>query len=72
MHLIARSFYALKDTWTPLFITLPGLVAIFLLANFLTPIISLTALPVSYAVVLTLEVILLFIILKIKLRKLSI
>ncbi len=72
MHLIARSFYALKDTWTPLFITLPGLVAIFLLANFLTPIISLAALPVSYAVVLTLEVILLFIILKIKLRKLSV
>lgn len=68
MHLIARSFYALKDTWTPLFITLPGLVLIAILAKLLVPFMSLTALPLSYFIVLTSEVGLLTLILLKKLR----
>ncbi|OGN05306.1 MAG: murein biosynthesis integral membrane protein MurJ [Candidatus Yanofskybacteria bacterium RIFCSPHIGHO2_01_FULL_44_17] len=69
MHLIARSFYALKDTWTPLFVTLPGLVLIAILAKFLIPVMSLSALPFSYSVILTSEVILLTLILLKKLRR---
>lgn len=71
MHLVARSFYALKDTWTPLLVTLPGLAAIFFLAKFLLPVLSLPALPISYASILTIEVVILFAILRRKLRKLS-
>ncbi len=71
MHLIARSFYALKDTWTPLFVTLPGLVLIAVLVKVFIPFLSLSALPVSYAVILTLEVLLLFIILRVKLKRLN-
>lgn len=71
MHLVARSFYALKDTWTPLLVTLPGLAAIGFLAKFLLPIFSLPALPISYAAILTLETVILFIILRGKLKKLS-
>src|SRR3989338_4579727 len=69
MHLIARSFYSLKDTWTPLFVTLPGLVLIAILAKFLIPVMSLSALPFSYSVILTSEVILLTLILLKKLRR---
>ena len=69
MHLIARSFYALKDTWTPLFITLPGLILIAIIAKVLIPVMSLAALPLSYFIILTLEVIILFFILLKKLRK---
>src|SRR3989344_7721090 len=69
MHLIARSFYALKDTWTPLFVTLPGLALIAILAKVLIPSMSLNALPLSYFIVLTSEVGLLTIILLKKLRR---
>lgn len=70
MHLVARSFYALKDTWTPLFVTLPGLAVIAILAKKLIPLMSLNALPFSFFIVLTAEVgILVFILLK-KLRRL--
>lgn len=69
MHLIARSFYALKDTWTPLFITLPGLVLIAISAKLLTPLMSLSALPFSYFIVLTAEVGILTLILLKKLKK---
>lgn len=70
MHLIARSFYALKDTWTPLFVTLPGLVVIAIFAKKLIPLMSLNALPFSFFVVLTAEVIILTFILLKKLRRL--
>ncbi len=70
MHLIARSFYALKDTWTPLFITLPGLAVIAVLAKKLIPLMSLNALPFSFFAVLTAEVVILTFILLKKLRKL--
>jgi putative peptidoglycan lipid II flippase len=70
IHLIARSFYALKDTWTPLFVTLPGLVVIAIFAKKLIPLMALNALPFSFFIVLTAEVgILTFILLK-KLRRL--
>ncbi|MBI2063062.1 MAG: hypothetical protein HYT61_02365 [Candidatus Yanofskybacteria bacterium] len=71
MHLIARSFYALKDTWTPLFVTLPGLAIIAILAKLLLPVMSLNALPFSYFIVLTVEVGLLTLILLQKLRRLN-
>ena len=70
IHLISRSFYALKDTWTPIMVTLPGLVLIAILSKFLLPIFSLNALALSYFVVITAEVLLLFIILRVKLRSL--
>lgn len=70
MHLIARSFYALKDTWTPLFVTLPGLAVIAIFAKKLIPLMSLNALPFSFFIVLTLEVGILALILIKKLRRL--
>lgn len=70
MHLIARSFYALKDTWTPLLVTLPGLILIAVLAKLLLPLMSLNALPFSFFVGLTLEVVILTFILLRKLRRL--
>ncbi len=70
MHLIARSFYALKDTWTPLFVTLPGLAVIAIFAKKLIPLMSLNALPFSFFVVLTAEVVILTFILLKKLRRL--
>ena len=70
IHLIARSFYALKDTWTPVLVTLPGLVLIAFLAKFLIPSMSLNALPFSYFVGFTVEVLILTFILLRKLRKL--
>lgn len=69
MHLIARSFYALKDTRTPLFVTLPGLVLTAILAKFLIPLMSLNALPLSYFLVLTTEVTLMTVILLKKISK---
>ncbi|MBI2063938.1 MAG: murein biosynthesis integral membrane protein MurJ [Candidatus Yanofskybacteria bacterium] len=71
MHLIARSFYALKDTWTPLLVTLPGLILIAILAKLLLPSMSLNALPFSFFIGLTLEVGLLTFILLRRLRKLN-
>lgn len=70
MHLIARSFYALKDTWTPLFVTLPGLAVIAVFAKKLLPLMSLNALPFSFFIVLTTEVVILTLILLKKLRRL--
>lgn len=71
LHLLARSFYSLKDTWTPLLITLPGLLGIAFLAKFLLPTFSLNAMPISFFIVLTTEVIILSLLLFQKLRKLS-
>ncbi len=70
MHLVARYFYALQYTWTPLFVTLPGLAIIASLAKKLIPLMSLNALPFSFFVVLTAEVIILTFILLKKLRRL--
>ncbi|OGN07552.1 MAG: murein biosynthesis integral membrane protein MurJ [Candidatus Yanofskybacteria bacterium RIFCSPHIGHO2_01_FULL_45_42] len=69
LHLIARSFYALKDTWTPLLITVPGLGLIALLAKLLVPLLSLPALPLSYAAIFNLEAIILYLILRRKIQQ---
>ncbi len=69
-HLLVRSFYALKDTWTPIMISIPGLVLIILLAHSLVPIFSLNALPISYAIASNLEALTLYLILRRRLRTL--
>lgn len=71
IHLIARAFYALKDTWTPILITLPGLGLIIFLAKKLVPLFSLNALPISYALILSAEVLILFLILRRRVRNIS-
>ena len=70
IHLIARSFYAMKDTWTPVLVSLPGLIFIAFLAKFLIPSMSLNALPFSYFVGFTVEALLLTFLLRKKLQKL--
>lgn len=69
-HLLARGFYALKDTWTPIFISVPGLACIYLLARVGIPLFGLNALGIAYASVITLEALVLFILLRRKLRTL--
>lgn len=76
IHLLARAFYALKDTWTPLIVTLPGLALIAIGVKYLIPYFppdfSLNALPVSFAIVLSFEVAILFGILMRKIKGLEI
>lgn len=63
IHLLARAFYALKDTWTPLIVTLPGIALIWIVAKWLMPLMPdfpLAALPTSFAIILSLEVLILF------------
>lgn len=55
-HLLVRGFYALKDTWTPIFIAIPGLGLIWLIAVLLMPSLGLNALALSYAIVAILKV----------------
>lgn len=71
IHLLVRAFYALKDTWTPIFITAPGLGAIYILAMELMPRMGLSALPTTYAVVVTAEALLLAYLLRRKLARLG-
>jgi putative peptidoglycan lipid II flippase len=70
IHLLVRGFYALKDTWTPIFVSVPGLVCIWLTAKLLIPSLGLNALGASYAAVMTIEAIILFSILRHKVRTL--
>jgi putative peptidoglycan lipid II flippase len=67
-HLLVRSFYALKDTWTPIFVSVPGLVAIWLLARALTPLWGLNALGASYSIAVTAEALVLWFLLRRRLR----
>ena len=55
-HLLVRGFYALKDTWTPIFVAIPGLGLIWLLSTLLIPSLGLNALALSYAIVAILKV----------------
>ncbi len=71
IHLLVRSFYALKDTWTPIMISIPALGLIVILAKLLLPSLSLNALALSYAIANTIEAIILALILRRKLRYLS-
>lgn len=71
IHLLVRAFYALKDTWTPILISVPGLVAIWLLSRALMPHYGLNALGISYVVAQTAEALLLWLLLRNKLRGLN-
>jgi putative peptidoglycan lipid II flippase len=70
IHLLVRGFYALKDTWTPILISIPGLLLIWLISKLLIPTLGLNALGIAYASVLTIEALLLFCILRHKLKTL--
>ncbi len=70
IHLFVRAFYAIKDTWTPILISIPGLGLIVILAKLLVPAFSINALAISYAIANTIEAIILFLILRRKLRHL--
>ncbi len=71
IHLLVRAFYALKDTWTPILISIPGLGLIILLSKLLIPSMSLNALGLSFFIANSLEALLLFIILRKKLARLN-
>lgn len=67
-HLLVRSFYALKDTWTPVLVTIPSLVLIYILSTTLIPMYGLNALGIAYATSQTAKGLILWLLLK---RKLS-
>jgi len=68
MHLLVRAFYALKDTWTPVFVSVPGLALIWVLARALLPSMGINSFGLSYAITATLEAGILFILLRRRLR----
>ncbi len=68
LHLLVRAFYALKDTWTPVLISVPGLGLIWIMARALMPTMGLNGLGLSFAVASSLEALLLFVLLRWKLR----
>jgi putative peptidoglycan lipid II flippase len=69
IHLLVRAFYALKDTWTPVFVSVPGLGLIWVLARAFMPSMGLNGLGLSYALAATLEVIALSLLLRHRLRQ---
>ena len=71
IHLLVRAFYAVKDTWTPIFISVPGLVLIWVLAKALIPVLGLNALGWAYLVSQTGEALLLWLLLRRKIAALS-
>lgn len=68
IHLLARAFYALKDTWTPILISVPGLGLIWLVSKLLIPVMGLNGLGVAYASSLTLQALILFALLRRRIR----
>lgn len=70
IHLLVRSFYAMKDTWTPILISVPGLIMIIGLSFLLKNTLGLYALPISYSAISIIEATLLFVILKRRLKNL--
>jgi putative peptidoglycan lipid II flippase len=70
MHILVRSFYALKDTWTPVLVRVPGIGFIYLLAVSLMPTMGLNALGLSYVIAITTEALVLGLLLRAKLRRL--
>ncbi len=69
IHLLVRAFYALKDTWTPILVSIPGLLLIIILSKLLLPTLALNALAISYFLASTLEAIILFLILRKRIQK---
>jgi putative peptidoglycan lipid II flippase len=70
IHLLVRSFYALKDTYTPILISIPGLGLIWILSKALIPIMDVNALGLAYAISITTQALILWLLLSRKLRKL--
>lgn len=68
IHLLVRAFYALKDTWTPIMISLPGLALIWILAGTFMPTMGLNGLGLAYAISVSLEAVCLFVLLRRRLR----
>jgi putative peptidoglycan lipid II flippase len=68
IHLLVRAFYALKDTWTPVLISVPGLGLIWVLSRALTPSLGLNALGLSYAIAVTAEAVVLYLLLRRRMR----
>lgn len=64
IHLLVRGFYALKDTWTPILISIPGLGFIWLASKLLIPVIGLNALGVAYLISQSLQAIILWLLLR--------
>lgn len=71
IHLLVRAFYSLKDTWTPILISIPGLGLIWLLSVVLIPVIGLNALGIAYATSLTAQALILWALLWRRLRTLA-
>jgi putative peptidoglycan lipid II flippase len=70
IHLLVRGFYALKDTWTPILISIPGLGLIWVLSKALIPVMDVNALGAAYAISLTTQALVLFLLLRRKLLRL--
>lgn len=68
MHLLVRSFYAIKDTWTPILISAPGLLLIIIMSKLLAPILGIYALPLSYGITSNIEALILYLILRRRLK----
>ncbi|MCC6934733.1 MAG: murein biosynthesis integral membrane protein MurJ [Candidatus Yanofskybacteria bacterium] len=68
IHLFVRAFYALKDTWTPIFISVPGLGLIWALARALIPSLGINALGCAYVISVSIEAVALFFLLRRRLR----
>lgn len=71
IHLLVRAFYALKDTWTPILVSVPGLALIWFLSKALIPSFGLNALGISYAISQTIEALILWLLLSRRIRYLS-
>ncbi len=69
IHLFVRAFYALKDTWTPIFVSVPGLGLIWLLARLWMPTMGLNGLGLAYALASTIEAVLLVALLRRRLQQ---
>ena len=68
IHLLVRAFYALKDTWTPVLVSVPGLGLIWVLSKTFIPVWGLSGLPAAYATAVTLEAIALWLLLRRRLK----
>jgi putative peptidoglycan lipid II flippase len=55
IHLLVRGFYAIHDTWTPILISIPGLMLIWLLSTWLTPSMGINGLALAYTVSVSIE-----------------
>ena len=71
IHLLVRAFYALRDTWTPVLISVPGLGLIWLITYILLPFTGIQAIGISYAISMIVEVLILWWLLSHKIARLG-